>query len=116
MLRKIADRRSSLFHSNVMEESMTTPRRLSLALGLALAIPAAAYAYDGGSPPSHHHYRRPYHGRVAYRAPTAAPALVSAPNVGFWPPSYTTSHEQYEIEGLTRNPDDCVIYGCIGNN
>jgi hypothetical protein len=102
--------------TNVMEESMTASRRLSLALGLALAIPAAAYAYDGGSPPSHHHCRRPHHGIVAYRAPPPAPALVSPPNDEFWPPSYRTSHEQYEIEGLTRNPEDCVIYGCIGNN
>ncbi len=95
---------------------MTAPGRLSLALGLALAIPAAAYAYDGGSPPSHQDYRRPYHGRVAYRAPEPAPAVASVPNVELWPPSYTPSHEQYKIEGLTRNPDDCVIYGCVGNN
>jgi hypothetical protein len=98
-----------------MEESMTAFRRLSLALGLALAIPAAAYAYDG-SPPSHHHYRRPYHGMVVYSAPAPASALASVPNDWFWPPSTMTSHEQYEIEGLTRNPDDCVKYGCIGNN
>ncbi len=95
---------------------MTASRRLSLALGLALAIPAAAYAYGGVSPPSHHHYKRPYHGMVAYRAAAPAPASASVPSVGFWPPSYTPSHEQYEIEGLTRNPDDCVRYGCIGNN
>ena len=96
---------------------MTAIGRLSLALGLALAIPAAAHAYDGGSPPSHRHDGgRPYHGMVAHRAPAPAPALASVPNVGLWPPSYTPSHEQYEIEGLTRNPDDCVIYGCIGNN
>ena len=38
------------------------------------------------------------------------------PGFGLWSPSYTTSHEQYEIEGLTRNPDDCAKYGCIGNN
>jgi hypothetical protein len=53
---------------------------------------------------------------VAYRWAPPAPALPSVPNVGFWPPSYTTLHEQYEIEGLTHNPNDCVIYGCIGNN
>ncbi len=93
---------------------MTAPGRLSLALGLALAIPATAYAYDGGPSPSHHDYRRPHHGMVAYPAPTATAASV--PSVGFWPPSYATSQEQYEIEGLTRNPDDCVIYGCVGNN
>jgi hypothetical protein len=93
---------------------MSDFRRLSLALGLALAIPAAAYAYDGGSTPSHHHHMRPNHGMVAYRAPPPAHALAPVPNDGSWPPS--PSHHQYEIEGLTRNPDDCVTYGCIGNN
>ena len=83
---------------------------LSLALGIALALPAAAYA----SPPNHHHYRRAYHGTVVYRVAPPAPALASVPNFGFW--AYTPSHRQYEIEGLTRNPDDCVRYGCIGSN
>jgi hypothetical protein len=94
-----------------MEERMPVSWRLALALGLALAVPAAAYA----SPP-HHHYGRAHHGTVLYQAAAAAPALASVPNFGFWPQSYTTSHRQYEIEGLTRNMDDCARYGCIGNN
>jgi hypothetical protein len=98
-----------------MEESMTVSRRLSFALGLALAIPAA-YAYDGVSPPRHHHHLRLDHGMVAYRVGATALASAPVPNVGFWLPSYTPSHQQYEVEGLTRNPDDCVRYGCIGNN
>jgi hypothetical protein len=94
---------------------MTASRRLSFALGLALAIPAAAYAYDGVSPPSHHH-SRPHHRMVACRAAAPAFASASVPNVGFWPPSYTPARRQLEIEGLTRNLDDCAKYGCIGNN
>lgn len=90
---------------------MTAFRRLSLALGLALAVTAPAYA----SPPDHHHYRRTYHRTVVYRAAPQAPALESVPNVASSPTSYA-SHRQYEIEGLTRNPDDCVRYGCIGSN
>jgi hypothetical protein len=90
-----------------MEESMPTSWKLSLGLGLALAIPAAAYA----SPPSHHHYRPAYQGTVVNRA---APA--SAPTFGLWPQSYATSHQQYQVEGLTRDTDDCAKYGCLGAN
>ncbi len=25
-------------------------------------------------------------------------------------------HNVYEREGLSRNPEDCVIWGCVGNN
>jgi hypothetical protein len=86
--------------------------RLFLALGLALAAPTAAAA----SAASHHHYRGAYHGTVVYRAAPPAPALASVPSFGFWSPSYRTSHRQYEVEGLTRNTDDCAKYGCLGAN
>jgi hypothetical protein len=99
-----------------MEESVPTSRTLLFALGLAFAIPAAAYAYESVSAPSHHHHARLHHKKVAYRAWALGAASTSVPNVGFWLPSYTPSHEQYEIEGLTRSLDDCVRYGCIGNN
>jgi hypothetical protein len=103
---------SSLCHSDVMEESMPVSWKLYLGLGLALAIPAAAY----GSPPSHHHYRPAYHGTVVNRAAPGAPALAHIPIFGFWPQSYTTSHQQYEVEGLTRDTDNCAKYGCLGAN
>ena len=82
---------------------MTASRWLSFALGLALAAPVAAYAY--GTPGFH---RAPEH-----RASATAPKATS-PETRLWRPSY--SHRLLEIEGLTRNPDDCVKYGCIGNN
>ena len=91
---------------------MPLSRKLSLALGLALAVPAAAYA----SPLSHHHHGRAYHGTVVHRVAAPAASLASVQTFGFWPSSYTPSHRQYEIEGLTRNPDDCVRYGCLGAN
>ncbi len=86
--------------------------RLSLTLGLALGVPAGAY----GAQPSHHHYRLAYHEAVVNRAAPPAPALASVPNFGLWPRSYTTSHEQYKIEGLTRDSDGCAKYGCLGVN
>jgi hypothetical protein len=91
---------------------MSVSWRLSLGLGLALAVPTAAYAL----PPGHHQHTHAYHRTAVYRAAPPAPMLVSAPNFGFWPSSYPISHRQYEIEGLTRNMDDCARYGCIGNN
>jgi hypothetical protein len=30
--------------------------------------------------------------------------------------SQPVPHSVYEREGLSRNPADCVVYGCIGNN
>ncbi len=80
--------------------------KLSLALGLALPISGAAFA----AAPGHHHYRH------AYRAASPAPALVTAPGFGLWPPSGATPHWQFEVEGLSRDPDACARYGCIGNN
>ena len=101
-----------LCHSNVTEETMSPSLRLSLALGLALSLPAAAYA----AAPSHHHDRHAYRGTVIYRAAAPAPAEAAAPSFGLWPSSSAPSHRQFEVEGLTRNPDDCARYGCIGNN
>ncbi len=91
---------------------MAASRGLSLALGLALAAPVAAYAYDGASKPIHHHHRPAFHRAVAFAGAPAA----AAPMLGIWSPSYAPTHEQYEIEGLSRNTDDCVKYGCIGAN
>jgi hypothetical protein len=102
---------SSLCHSDVMEESMRVSSKLFFALGLALAVPAAAYA----SQPSHHHTRPAHHGMVSRAAP-AAPTVASVPNFGFWAPSATTPHQQYEVEGLTRDTDNCAKYGCLGAN
>jgi hypothetical protein len=93
---------------------MTASRALSFALGLALAAPIAAYAYEGASPQlRHRHHHSPvYHRAVDRRA--ASPASV--PEGGTWSASNAALHRQYRIEGLTRDPNACVKYGCIGNN
>ena len=91
---------------------MSASLRLSLALpGLALSLPAAADA----AAPSHHHDRHAYRGTVIYRAAAPAPVPAAAPSFGLWSCG-APSHRQFEVEGLTRNLDDCVRYGCIGNN
>ncbi len=83
---------------------MTASRWLGFAFGLALTTPVAAYAY--GTPALHHY------GRHA----ATAPAARIAPEARLWRPSYMPSHSLLEIQGLSRNPNDCVKYGCIGNN
>jgi hypothetical protein len=90
---------------------MTAFRRLSFALGLALAAPVAAYAYDSGAKPMHHHYRP-----ALNRALALAPAPAAAPVLGFWSPTYIPAPEEHETDGLSRNPNDCITYGCVDNN
>jgi hypothetical protein len=41
----------------------------------------------------------------------AAPAFFSLPSVG----SYVPAPRKPETDGLSRNPNDCVRYGCIDN-
>jgi hypothetical protein len=100
---------------------MPASRALMLGLGLALAAPVAAYAYDGASTPMRHHEMRHHHGPVLRRAvhPSAraeAPAAAAFPVSGFWSPKYVPAPEEHETDGLSRNPDDCVTYGCVDNN
>jgi hypothetical protein len=79
-----------------------------LALGIALASSAAALAASDAPGPLHK-YRTIHHRTLVARAEAPAPALSSAP--GAWP--YPLS--AHETDGLSRNPDDCVKYGCIDN-
>lgn len=87
-----------------------------LALGFALAAPVAAYAYDGASKPLHHHHRPALHRAVHLSALVPAPAEAAIAALGLWSPTDAQSPEQQETDGLSRNPDDCVTYGCVDNN
>lgn len=75
----------------------------SATLAAFLAVPLLAFADD--SPfrvqgDTLHHYSLA-HDRVAGNRAAQAERV---------------QHSQYEREGLTRDPDDCVVYGCLGNN
>ena len=100
---------------------MRASRALMLALGLALAAPVAAYVYDGASTPMLHHQMR-HHLRPVLQwavrlSPRAeAPAAAAFPVSGFWSPKYVPAPEEHETDRLSRNPDDCVTYGCVDNN
>jgi hypothetical protein len=80
---------------------------LPLALGIGLAAPLPDYAGANTSGPVRY-YRAIHHRSVFRRAEAPAPAVMLAPVARI--PS------ALELEGLSRNPDDCVKYGCVGNN
>ncbi len=84
---------------------MRTKITLPLALGIALAAPASAYAALGASGPMYTH-RVIHHRSVVARAEAPAPAYAPARPYRFG---------DQETDGLSRNPDDCVTYGCIDN-
>ncbi|HKN27355.1 MAG TPA: hypothetical protein VJY34_05500 [Roseiarcus sp.] len=42
--------------------------------------------------------------------------MAAFPVLGFRSPAYAGSPEEHETDGLSRNPNDCVTYGCVDNN
>jgi hypothetical protein len=79
---------------------MKTQIVLPLALGIALAAPVSAYAGASDYKPVHH--------RIV-----VAHALAPAPPAGYFVASPQPYHE---TDGLSRNLDDCVKYGCVDSN
>jgi len=71
---------------------------VALSFGLALAAPSSALAGDGAHP-FHKHATQMSHATALAPARAVAPALPAI-----------------ETDGLSRNLDDCVRYGCIGSN
>jgi hypothetical protein len=72
----------------------------ALALGFALTAPIPVYA-EFGAQPSHKHKA---HVRHFTAIPRTATALMPAP---------ATAVRALETDGLNRNADDCVKFGCI---
>jgi hypothetical protein len=81
-----------------------------LLAGLALAAPTSAAEPDH-APVSRH--LALHHRSIDPRFTARVPA-TTAP---FWPDfgSYVPAQREPETDGLSRNPDDCVKYGCIDN-
>jgi hypothetical protein len=80
---------------------------VALSFGVAVAAPVSAPAADGAHPfhkPAVQTHRVAYAGLTSY-ATAFAPSRVVAPVV-----------PAPETDGLSRNLDDCVTYGCIGSN
>lgn len=111
----------SLAHQNAKEEKMKTRLLASLALGLALASPAAVYASD--HPVKLHHRHHIAHRQAVERNPAVDSRAVAYAHLGplslFGQGTVLFSVQEngtHETDGLSRNPDDCVRYGCIDNN
>ncbi len=88
-------------------------RKFALSIALILAVPAAAVAAtepQGIHRGALHHRHLPSRRRIVevQPMPPVRPVLFSA--------TQRVPHRVYEQEGLTRDPSDCVVYGCIGNN
>jgi hypothetical protein len=90
-----------------MEEAMRQKIALPLALGVALAasLPASAPAALAGPV---NHYRAIHHRSVAMRAEAPAPPATFAQ-------ARSRAFGDHKTDGLSRNPDDCVTYGCVDN-
>ena len=78
--------------------------KTATALGFIFAIPLFALPAHGA--PSYEAGHKPPDHRIADSA--KARALVSSG-------SYVPAPRKPETDGLSRNPDDCVKYGCIDN-
>jgi hypothetical protein len=91
-----------------------------LALGAALAVSGASYASEGASKPFHHHHLL-RHKAIDHRHAVDAGATAYAPPIvlpifGLWANSSTVHQGGVrETDGLSRNPDDCAMWGCVDN-
>ena len=84
----------------------------SLLTTLALAAPTLAAEATNHMPVSRH--LTLHHRSVDPRTTALAPAATGPIRPGFFG-SYVPAPRKPETDGLTRNPDDCAIYGCIDN-
>lgn len=100
---------------------MRLSRRMSSEAGLAcvfaLAVLALAtpnsVAHAGSSAPVSRHLTV-HHNSVDPRAIAQVPATPALFPLGLFG-SYVSAPRKPETDGLSRNPADCVKYGCIDN-
>ena len=78
---------------------------LSLALGIVLASPVSAYAAERAYVPA------PSHQLVAFQALAPFGEAFAALNPGAGAEAHA---RRLRHEGLSRDPGDCVKYGCLG--
>jgi L-alanine-DL-glutamate epimerase-like enolase superfamily enzyme len=102
-------RSSQSFIPSAEEETMKPSIKLPLALGIVLAGPTANAA-SGHDWPLHTH-RAISHGTVIAHAEAPAP-----PTRYFVPGPWPYPYNYHRRDGLSRNPDDCVKYGCVDSN
>jgi hypothetical protein len=84
-----------------------------LSVAFALTVPTMGLAAGTPEDIYHgalHHHRPPIHRRIGQMQamPPKQATMFSS--------TVAVPHSVYEREGLTRNPSDCAVYSCIGNN
>jgi hypothetical protein len=91
----------------------------SLTLGMALASPVAGAAPENAANPFHRHPVA-RHRVVDHRQALDSRAVAYAPVLPFFGllpyASSVYNHSSHETDGLSRNPDDCVRWGCVDNS
>jgi hypothetical protein len=103
-----------------MEHQMRLSRRplaeLALTCGFmltALAMTVSVSAAETGSKMAARRHLAVHHESVDPRATAQAPAKPTFFSFPFG--SYVPTPRKPETDGLSRNPNDCVRYGCIDN-
>jgi hypothetical protein len=88
------------------EDEMKSLLNTSVALGLLLAAPLTTSAAASASAPTMHR-THPHHRANFADAKALAPLWAA--------PAAAAPYSAHDIDGLSRNPDDCAKYGCIDN-
>ena len=82
-------------------------------LFITLALEAPTFAAEARNHVPVSRYLALHHGSVDPRAAAQVPAASFF--LFDWSGSYVPAPRKPETDGLSRNPDDCVKYGCIDN-
>jgi len=85
---------------------MKRSNTFALAFVVSLAGPIAAYAAEQSATPVHHHHYPVHH---HMKAAPAASTAQSAPTLA---KSVTPPAVQNDSDGLSRDPEDCMM-GCL---
>ena len=89
---------------------MKRSRTLAVAFAISLAGPNAAYATEENATPAHHHrYPVRHHHVAAHKSVPAASTAQSAPTLA---KPATAPAVQHDSDGLSRDPEDCMM-GCL---
>ena len=86
---------------------------VTLALGIALAGPVAAYANERAYHPAPSHQFFDYWGLVPNGDPFAAANTGAGAKARVVRSPWRDPFKPRTTNGLSRNPDDCASYGCV---
>ena len=86
-----------------------------LALGIVLTGAIGAHATERPHRPVQSHRTVHHSGFARYDALFAAPAIGPRAEVNPAAKPLPSPSNSHETDGLSRNPEDCVRYGCVDN-